>query len=1052
MKKLFLLLVLPFCISLALPGSIDAGRRPPQNSLPGGQGASLPQDLAVRYGDALRSSAAVDTFVLLDENFDSGGGNKPAGWTTHDLNAQIATFFHVADGTELGGGTFGNLLPLNGSKSMWCGVAPTTAAPFCGYATLPGYGNDWDQRLESVLVAGDSVAITYTVFWDSEPGYDGTVVEYTFDNGTTWHLFPVTDTLTARASTYDGTGIAGGITESFTNQIAGTPGGNVKVRFRFQSSGAWSDEDGLWPTDGAIMVDDITLQTYAGGGLVTNNTETFEAATTGSNTAGIWTGTTGSGFGDFAALYPGVSLTQEDPCQFVPLFVWGFFDDPLITSYDCHTPDPLPVQGAVPFGPSTEGLYLSNEVWTPAVPNTGSGVEYRLRFLVYKDLPIDNLQFFTWRVRAWASGCPGDWRDGGFVYYGGHRNWLRPTYDIGALVDASADSVQVAVGLIDMCPFWCNASRIGYGSGACHSHAPLFDVIRLERIANFGPQWIVRHLDLFQDNFSANGTVTGTARADAAFDILPVSNPGIIPGDSVAMTIAPVTTVSGGPTAWLYARVNNSNSPKSGAGLGSPNTRAGKSGNRWPYVTNWTDANSKVWEIFQMDSAFTAAGGAVADRYCVDLNDVLFVPGDTILYFFGADADATPNNGSETYWHRKLDGQGDDHVTADREEAAASPCEFTVLPAGGVNRGGDILYVDDTDDRGGPAELHFDSSFDHLGIRDLVDRYDVLAPSSFAANSLASRVTNNFNQITNIYRKIIWNTGNLEAGLIGDGTGEPEKADDYMLLEQFIRTSTKGPGLYISGDDVAEEWVTLGGAGAILLKISWIPFNLLDGDHVNFGEPISPTFTATGTSFIHLGTPDKLAAFGGCPIIDDFDVLQPTGVSAEDFPYPNAGTGNGAAVISSQQLNAQSQTATIVLSGFSFHHIRDVTSGFPPARTEHLRDILIYLGNTVSEPTGIPTDGPQLATYLDHNYPNPFNPTTTIRYGVKTQAHVSLKVYNVAGQLVKTLVNGIQQPTAEYKVKWNGDSDSGQAVASGVYFYKLVTKDFAQTRKMVLLK
>ena len=102
-----------------------------------------------------------------------------------------------------------------------------------------------------------------------------------------------------------------------------------------------------------------------------------------------------------------------------------------------------------------------------------------------------------------------------------------------------------------------------------------------------------------------------------------------------------------------------------------------------------------VWEIFQMDSAFTSAGGIVPDRYCVDLNDDLFVPGDTALYFFGADSDGAPNSGDESYWHRTLDGQGSGQVTDNREEAAASPCEFMILPAGGYNRGGHILYVDD---------------------------------------------------------------------------------------------------------------------------------------------------------------------------------------------------------------------------------------------------------------------------------------------------------------------------------------------------------------------
>jgi flagellar hook assembly protein FlgD len=88
---------------------------------------------------------------------------------------------------------------------------------------------------------------------------------------------------------------------------------------------------------------------------------------------------------------------------------------------------------------------------------------------------------------------------------------------------------------------------------------------------------------------------------------------------------------------------------------------------------------------------------------------------------------------------------------------------------------------------------------------------------------------------------------------------------------------------------------------------------------------------------------------------------------------------------------------------------------------------------------------------LAQNYPNPFNPITTIKYSVKEKAHVSLKIYNVAGQLVRTLVNSDKNGGA-YTETWNGRTNAGDPVSSGVYFYKLVTKSFSMTKKMVLLK
>ena len=88
---------------------------------------------------------------------------------------------------------------------------------------------------------------------------------------------------------------------------------------------------------------------------------------------------------------------------------------------------------------------------------------------------------------------------------------------------------------------------------------------------------------------------------------------------------------------------------------------------------------------------------------------------------------------------------------------------------------------------------------------------------------------------------------------------------------------------------------------------------------------------------------------------------------------------------------------------------------------------------------------------LDQNYPNPFNPQTTIAYSLKERGRVKIDVYNVNGELVKTLLDENRDAGAD-KVTWNGTNNANQPVSSGVYFYKLVTNNFSQTKKMVLLK
>lgn len=88
---------------------------------------------------------------------------------------------------------------------------------------------------------------------------------------------------------------------------------------------------------------------------------------------------------------------------------------------------------------------------------------------------------------------------------------------------------------------------------------------------------------------------------------------------------------------------------------------------------------------------------------------------------------------------------------------------------------------------------------------------------------------------------------------------------------------------------------------------------------------------------------------------------------------------------------------------------------------------------------------------LSHNYPNPFNPETVIKYTLPEDCHVGLTIYNILGQKVKTLVN--QYQNAGYKmVHWNGRDDNGNEVASGVYFYKIETPKYSESKKMVLLR
>jgi hypothetical protein len=130
-----------------------------------------------------------------------------------------------------------------------------------------------------------------------------------------------------------------------------------------------------------------------------------------------------------------------------------------------------------------------------------------------------------------------------------------------------------------------------------------------------------------------------------------------------------------------------------------------------------------------------------------------------------------------------------------------------------------------------------------------------------------------------------------------------------------------------------------------------------------------------------------------------------------------------------------------------------VIQGFPASRV-----FAIYLGedSTVSgvgdRTTGLPGE-----FVLHQNFPNPFNPSTAIQYGLPAQSVVLLKVYDILGQEVATLVN-TEQSAGFFTVHWNGQNQSGSLVASGVYFYRLEARPadgrppFISRKKMLFLK
>ena len=92
-----------------------------------------------------------------------------------------------------------------------------------------------------------------------------------------------------------------------------------------------------------------------------------------------------------------------------------------------------------------------------------------------------------------------------------------------------------------------------------------------------------------------------------------------------------------------------------------------------------------------------------------------------------------------------------------------------------------------------------------------------------------------------------------------------------------------------------------------------------------------------------------------------------------------------------------------------------------------------------------------LKNTLHQNYPNPFNPTTTIPFDIVKSDRVNLSVYNIKGEMVRTLVNSNLNP-GSYEVRWDGRSESGINMSAGMYFIELKGTNFRETNKMIYLK
>ncbi len=791
---------LAVCLAATLIGPVSAR----ENAKPGLRFArEWSYEDAVETTDpglrGLYESAAVDTYCLVWYDFEAFDWQ---GWTRVDNTAQPGDFFHVDDFAGLSGGSYGLLAPIEGTKSMWCGARPNTTDRYlCSWYDAPGYGNGWNQWLTTnALSFTGAIFLSYHIVWDSEPDYDYTRVEYDAGNGS-WQ----------EVIAYTGTG------DTVASHFLAIPQARTKLRFHFTSDGAWSDQDGLFNSDGGCVVDNVRVTDS--GAL--DDLEDFESAAVGAHAAGIWLGQPEPGYGNYSGLKN--NLTDKDPCgdNFGTQIVFflgspnpsssypGLYDTPFCTGSGGLA---FPCQSEWVISPlidKTRYSTLRNEIQDGVIPPGDLPLlgGFKFRFTVYRDLPLANLVFYQWEVRNTYDGCPGHWQDRSFVYYGPDMDYIDTVNDLSDLVGGD-DSLTVALGVMDMCDVWYLVN----GNCAAHTPSPWFDNVALYRYRNSGPQWYYRDLDFFQDNFpEAEFQIESYVRADAANDINTNNNPVIRPGDSIVLDCSSplgggiaADPTYGGPAVYLHVKATGVGPDEKPALYGpslAGSVVTGPVGSQYTIDFNYV-ADDGVWTIIQCDTA-RISWGIQRDRYMVDLNDELFTRGYMIEYYFTA-----------------RDANGEESALPRYARSGPPYFEWTCLPT--LNS--DVLFVDDFTGRGsfaGSVENYWLPVFDAVLAppNNDVDKYDVNGPSSGVSNGPGSRAKTR--QLVDRITRSCGTAAISPTSRSRTARSTATSRTTATMIINWFEQSEHMCGLLVCGDNVASDLDALASTPALTLMSAW---------------------------------------------------------------------------------------------------------------------------------------------------------------------------------------------------------------------------------------
>lgn len=1035
-------------------------------------------------------------------HFDSGIARKRVagkdvlleGWTTLDNTFSALPFFRRLGSADVRwAGTLAEPVcvgllggaPLAGTYSMWCGVFPAEADSAC-FSDGQGYGNGWNITIQKAYTFSNlgSVTVAFKHKYDAEAAFD--FCELEIDTGGASVIVP-------SGGSFTGSGAG---TPSFT-LTAGvelpTVAKQIKIQFHFSADGGYSDSDGLNATKcGGWAVDDINVT----GAVLTPGLTDFEAGDGGWKLVVL----PGIGGENAQMRYLGSvpAFPLSDPCL-LPIggtclsnsFTGFHMCDTVVTFYDGLTGKITPD--------------CDNEIESPPADLIENGFGTIpgkvLEWDVYAELPLLNYVFVNFAVRYYPLVCPATglpiisgYVNFNTVYYTGEtpvgRRFL---FSLSALVSPDAEWVTMVIGAFNACklPF-----AVPDCTGITNS-TPYFDNARLGVFGNpQAPLVILDTFDYFQDSFPTDGSLNPASAGRIDMSTLRSSPNQVQAGSFLGDT--------------LHAQGDGA--PNKVGHVGSETHVVFKV---WPGKFNTAAINAwwlkhpatgVGWRYARMDTARGNTGVAIPGNWMgayhpsdpnyliggnpKTTNDTfpdegLFTPGTRICYFIrsaymAGDIRGNGMAGEAREWFLWPDtcnanGAGDGYNYLEVEVLPSSMDTDTSFNC--------VLYADAFSHRGGQQFIE-DGLAEHYGVcvgknceKTCWDRWDKESPSSGVTclgRPLNSVIGATLKQLVG-YSTIIYNSGNLSAKVL-------ELVDADVIGPHLTLTEVKPTYFYGSGDGLARSMNASGNQAKAFLNTTLGATLIADTYRTKAPGDTSFCVELIAAAGIDVTFPamclSKYARGNGCQPLRSFDVLGVNGsilTAKGNLSYKNQDGGGAVTDFQSVTNNVVpgADSYKTVIDGVSVHYLRGTSGatggGGWPTQCEdstcgkkRIWEVLSWFGPaSLCKPLAVALDAgnpgggkvPAYRTQLGLAYPNPMNPTTTIKYSVGAKGPVEVRIFSVGGALVKTLVSGSHEP-GDYSAVWDGSSDNGKHVASGVFFYQLYApkEGIRSARKLVVVQ